>query len=86
MGTGLQPVPQVPKKTSKNGTRVSTRGAVNAVKLLINKEKKVVGGIGLEHVPIVSYLVINCHKVLYSLGYVGPVSYTHLTLPTICSV
>ena len=33
--------------------------------------KILVGGAGLEHVPIVSYLVINCHKVLYPLGYVG---------------
>jgi len=30
-----------------------------------------VGGTGLEPIPWVSYLVIKCHKVSYSLGYDG---------------
>ena len=38
------------KKISKNGTRIGTRGVVNAVKLLINIGKIVVGGTGLEPV------------------------------------
>jgi len=37
------------------------RGVQNRAKLLIYIGKVVVGGTGLESVPIVSYLVIKCH-------------------------
>ena len=47
------------------------RKAQKQDKILIYIGKVVVGGIGLEPIPIVSYLVIKCYKVPYLYGYDG---------------
>ena len=47
------------------------KGVKNRSKVLIYIWKVVVEGTGLEPIPWVSYLVIKCHKVSYSLGYAG---------------
>ena len=65
------------------------RGVKNRYKFLIYIGKVVVGGKGLEPVPIVSYLVIKCHKVSYLYGYDGLmwsylVTNIHIVLNVLC--
>ena len=50
MGTGQKPVPQVPKKTPKNGSRHGWGLALYGEKIVIYMGKRVVGGTGLEPV------------------------------------
>ena len=47
------------------------RKAQKQDKILIYIGKVVVGGTGLEPIPIVPYLVIKCYKVPYLYGYDG---------------
>ena len=88
MVAGLQPVPRLPKKHPKMAADLAAGSSKLCV--VIDKYREiVVGGTGLEPVPIVSYLVKKCYKVSYLYGYYGHmwsclVTNIHIVLNVFC--
>ena len=71
MGTGPEPILPAIKFYAISTSRFVSGDSASGVKFFIYLEKLLVGGTGLEPVPIVSYLVIKCHIVSYLYGYDG---------------